>query len=422
MESGVFKNILVKPCMKNRTLLPDRLSTGSGSIFIRIWLAIFCSAAGSFLLLMSLSALVHADTGSAFLANGVVITQWLPAVLGLPIIKAIASRYPARTVLVAADAGSVLAAGLIAWAVQQPVWLVALLLAKGGFDSLSKVSRAVALKHYFSGKVLDRAASYYNTAMLVGGGVGALIGALVVQRLGLTGVLALCSALHGAAAMLYATLPPAGSSPAQPAGSAENQASPHVEVRLAVIYMVAAVALFQGYHNIARSVFPVDVLGMPHTGIALMQTVTNAAYVVGAVLAARVMLSNQRYAAMGLACHLLALLSIVPLPFMSSPGIGTAMYAVFAFGFEFAYCVHLRHIITTAPAAELPRVIANANAWALGLMVTISLAGSFLVDRTGLAAVTAATAGAALLVPLFAGRLARQAKAPRPMRADASIG
>jgi predicted MFS family arabinose efflux permease len=394
-----------------RGVTAARLSSGSGSIFVRIWLAIFCSAAASFFLLMSLSALVHANTGSAFLANGVVITQWLPALLALPIIKTIAARCPARAVLVIADAGSVLVAGLIAWAFEQPMALVVLLLVKGGFDSLSKVSRAVALKHYFSGRALDRAASYYNTAMLVGGGVGALIGALVIDRLALTGMLALCGALHGAAAALYATLPVAGHAHGQaPAESSAGPALPQTQVRLAAIYMVAAVALFQGYHNIARSVFPVDVLGMPHAGIALMQTVTNAAYIVGAVFAARVSLSNQRYAALAPACHLLALLSIAPLPFMSTPGPGTAMYAVFAFGFELAYCVHLRHIINTAPAAELPRVIANTNAWALGLMVAISLLGSFLVDRTGLAAVTVAIVGAAALVPLFAGRLAQTAE------------
>lgn len=97
------------------------------------------------------------------------------------------------------------------------------------------------------------------------------------------------------------------------------------------------------------------------------------------------------------------------------------MYALFAFGFEMAFCIHLRYLITAAPSAQMPRLIANANAWAMGLMVVVSLVGSYAVDRTSLGTITAMVVGAAALVPLIAHIAGRRHHAPMTAR-DTSLG
>lgn len=372
----------------------------SNSEFLRIWTAIFLASTATFLLLMTLSARVFSGTGSAFAANAVVLTQWLPAVLALPLIKFLAARHSPKALLVLCELGSAAVLPFVVPTASHVEALIGLLLLKGACDALSKVSRAVALKSYFSGGMLENAAAYYNTAALMGGGVGALIGALLLSRLDLPSVLALCAAMHVIASGLYASLPAAGRPVAAampPAGRVELEA----DVRSSVFYFIAAVCLFQGYHNIARSAFPVAQLGMPESGIALVQAVTNVAYIVGAFFAARLPSSRTPYAMTGPALHGLAVLSLLPLPFLSSQATGLLMYGVFAFAFEVAFCVNLRQLIVGAPAAQMGRIVANTNAWAVGLMVLLSLLGSYAVDKSSLAAVTAAVILLAALVPFF---------------------
>lgn len=374
----------------------------SNSEFLRIWTAIFLASTATFFLLMTLSARVFSGTGSAFAANAVVLTQWLPAVLALPLIKFLAARYSPKTLLVLCELGSAAVLPFVVPTVAHVEALIGLLLLKGACDALSKVSRTVALKSYFSGGTLESAAAYYNTAALMGGGVGALIGALLLSRLDLPTVLALCAAMHVFACGLYASLPAAGNAgAAAPATPQAGRVELDVNVRASVLYFIAAVCLFQGYHNIARSAFPVTQLGMPESGIALVQAVTNVAYIVGAFFAARLPSSRTPYAKTGLALHGLAALSLLPLPFLSSQATGLLMYGVFAFAFEVAFCVNLRQLIVGAPAAQMGRIVANTNAWAVGSMVLLSLLGSYAVDKSSLAAVSAAVILLAALAPFF---------------------
>lgn len=377
--------------------------------FVRIWAAIFATSVATFLLLMTLSAAVFTQTHSPVFANGIVLTQWVPAVLALPLIKSLASRYEGRSLLIAAEVGSALSLLVTVWLLNDLYPLLGLLVVKGTFDNLSKVARPIAVKRLFTGAALDRAASYYNTAMLIGGGVGALAGALFLARLSSQQVIALSIALHLISACIYATVAKTRQPAADQSGksrAANERVDP--DAQSALVYFIAAVALFQGYHNIARSVFAVDQLGMPASGIALLQAVTNIAYVAGALAAARINVTGGRYRIIGPLSHCSALATLIPLISITRPAFGVPMYAVFAFGFEAAYCVHMRFVITSVPSASMPRIMANANAWALGLMLAVSLGGSYLVSKIGFVPVTVIVVIIAVLVPLFA-RLRRAA-------------
>lgn len=389
--------------------------------FVRIWAAIFSSSVATFLLLMTLSAAVFTQTHSPVFSNGIVLTQWVPAVLALPLIKSLASRYDGRALLIAAEVGSALSLLITMRLLNDLYPLLGILVVKGTFDNLSKVARPVAVKRLFAGAALDRAASYYNTAMLVGGGVGALAGALFLARLSSQQVIALSIALHLISACSYATIAKARQ-PADQSGKSHavsERAEP--DAQSALVYFIAAVALFQGYHNIARSVFAVDQLGMPASGIALLQAVTNIAYVVGALAAARIDVAGGRYRTIGPLAHGIALATLIPLIFITRPAFGVPMYAVFAFGFEAAYCVHMRFVITSVPSASMPRIMANANAWALGLMLAVSLGGSYLVSEIGFAPVTLIVIVIAALVPQLA-RFRRAAFANRAGFLEKEVG
>lgn len=375
------------------------LKIGRAPVFLKIWASIFLASQATFFVLMTLSATVFGNTGSAFEANAVVLTQWIPAVAALLLIRAAAARYASRELLVVCEAGSAVILICVAPLVTHVPLLFAVLLVKGGFDSLSKVARTLALKSYFSGAALSSAASYYNTAALIGGGAGALLGTVLLHRLPFIGVLALCVAMHLVAALIYASLPTT-LKPTVATGAGAPASLSSVGVGPAIVYYVAAVSLFQGFHNIARSVYPVVQLGMQDAGIPLVQTVTNIAYIAGAFVAARIPATGGRYTVTGPLSHWFALLVLLPLPFMSTPLVGMSAYGLFAFGFELAFCVHLRQIIVALPSTQMARVVANTNAWAVGLMVLISLLGSFFVERVGLAPITVAIGGIAAIVPL----------------------
>ncbi len=407
--------------MNNPRAMPAAMPFSPGvwnPVFTCIWAAIFLASVATYFLLMTLAANVFAASGSALWANSVVLTQWLPAVVALVPIRRAVARHPPRALLMFCELASALLLVAVLFSAGTLALLMAVLLLKGSMDALSKVSRTVALKNYFSGKTLETAASYYNTAALAGQAVGALMGALLLGHLDMGAMLAVCGALHLAAAALYQSLPAASTAASAPAGgpkqAAEAQAADAARLRSAIVYFIAAICLYQGFHNIARSAFPVRQLGMAESAIGLVQTLTNVAYIAGAFVAARFSLAAGRYALVGPLAHAAPILCLVPLAFVTAPVPGLAVYALFAFGFEVAFCVHLRYIITAAPAARLGAIVANTNAMALGAMVCFSLAGSWVADRVGLWVVTGAVLLLSLLAPAVAYGLARRAASDAP--------
>ncbi len=379
------------------------LDRSTRSIFLKIWAAIFLASLATFFLLMVLAARVFNDSASPLAANMIVLTQWLPAVLALPLIRRAGASYSARNLLLTSEFVSALIVPAIAFVSGSYYAMIVLLLLKGGLDSLSKMSRAVALKSYFSGQALNQAASYYNTAMLAGAGVGALMGALLLSVLPLEAILGLCTLCHLVAGYLYTRLPATASmAKAAPAAAASQSTTVRdTRLRMSIIYYVSTVALYQGYQNVARSVFPTDQLGMDPSGIALIQTIASFAYIVGAIFAARLDLSGNRYAIAAPVSHVLTLLLMLPLPFITAAVPGLAVYGLFALMFEVAWAVHQRYMIVAAPPEQLSKIVANANALGLGLMIVVALLGSILVEHLNFGAVTVSFIVLALMVPVL---------------------
>ncbi|MCH9271756.1 MFS transporter [Pantoea ananatis] len=373
------------------------------SIFLKIWGAIFLSSLATFFLLMVLAARVFNDSTSPLASNMIVLTQWIPAVLALPLIRRAGARYSARNLLLGAEFASALivpSLGLISGAYYA---MIVLLLVKGGLDSLSKMARAVALKSYFTDQSLHRAASYYNTAMLAGAGIGALLGAILLSVLPLGAILGICTLCHMLAGYLYTRLPaPQAAITTVTANKQSAYVTPaDPRLRISIIYYISTVVLFQGFQNVARSVFPTEQLGMSSSGIALIQTIASFTYIIGAVLAARLDLSGKRYNVIAPMVHVFTLALLVPLPFITQVFPGLAMYGIFALVFELAWSVHQRYMIVAAPPEQISKIVANANAIGLGMMIIVALLGSILVEHIGFGIVTLAFIVLAVIVPVL---------------------
>lgn len=385
------------------TLSKERAERATRSIFLKIWTAIFLASLSTFFLLMVLAASVFNDSASPLATNMVVLTQWLPAVLALPLIRRAGARFSPRNLLRTSEFASMLIVPAIAFVSGSYYLMIFLLLLKGGMDSLSKMARAVALKNYFSGQALNQAASYYNTAMLAGAGVGALMGALLLSVLPLEAILGLCTLCHLVAGILYTRLPALANELKMPAanGAPINTSVRDYRLRMSIIYYVSTVALYQGYQNVARSVYPTEQLGMDPSGIALIQTIASFAYIMGAIFAARLDLSGNRYTVVAPVSHLLTLLLMLLLPFITMVVPGLAVYGFFALLFEVAWAVHQRYMIVAAPPEQLAKIVANANALGLGAMIVVALVGSILLEHLNFASVTLSFIVLALMVPVL---------------------
>lgn len=390
-----------------------RADVRGGQAFREIWLAVFLSSIATFLLLIVLSAEAIADGRSWTLANVIVMTQWIPAVAALPLIKHLSRNVPARRLLLACELGALALYPLVGLLDGTTAPLVAVLLAKGVLDNVSKVSRPVALRRHLDDELLHRSAAYYNVAALAGSGLGSLLGALAFGRTDLPVVLVGCAAAHAAAAWLYSRLSRVGE---------VGRGTTHVRaprrplspnVRSAVCLYVASVVLFQGVHNIIRSYYPVDILGLDPSSVGTVQTITSFAYIGGAVVAARLLVGDGYWRR---AClfHASAAAAMLLLPFVASPVPGLVAYAAFAFLFEVGFALHLRTIMVEAPASRLGELVADANAWSMGSMVVLSIAGSAVVDHVGMTTVTLVAASGAVLALAMALRARSGAHTTRP--------
>lgn len=364
--------------------------------FREIWLAIFLSSVATFFLLIVLSAEAIAAGHSWTLANVIVMTQWIPAVAALPLIKHLSRNVPARRLLVTCELGTLGLYPLVALLAATTAPLLAVLLAKGLLDNVSKVSRPVALRTHLDGVLLHGSAAYYNVAALAGSGLGSLLGAVAFGRVDLLLVLSGCAAAHAVSAWLYSRLSRVdeGGRGATGVRTPRHPLSPNV--RSAVCLYVASVVLFQGVHNIVRSYYPVDVLGLAPSSVGTVQTITSFAYIGGALVAARLLVGDG-YWLRACVVHASAAASMVLLPFVESPGAGLVAYAAFAFLFEVGFALHLRTIMVEAPASRLGELIADANAWSMGSMVVLAITGSVVIDHVGMTTVTLVSAALAFL-------------------------
>ncbi len=165
-----------------------------------------------------------------------------------------------------------------------------------------------------------------------------------------------------------------------------------LSVQRAIGLFIASVLSYQGFHNIVRAIYPIENLGTSTSGIGTIQFITSIAYIVGATFAAKMSIKTTNYFRNAVLIYIFTTICMLILPFLHSPIIGFSTYGLFAFLFEVGFCLHLRTIIIDTPKNRLGDVVANSNAWALGSMVVMSMAGSVFVEWAGLIALSAVQA------------------------------
>ncbi|MCA1298592.1 MFS transporter [Stappia indica] len=382
---------------------PGTYRLATDSIYLRSWACVLLSMSGTFLLLLSISALVYEQTGSAFLSSAVFGTQWLLAIASPPAVGWLTSRFKIIDILVWNDVAAAGLVVLVALALQWSVWLCLGLLAVHGFlEATNKSLRILPLKAHVPPTSIKQAISYFATSQYLASSFGAILGLLMINRISILEIAYLDALTFLASALLYRSLKsvridvPKG---AQRRREVVALAKTDPVLLRAACYLVLSTAVFQGYHNVARTEFAFQYLNLDHDGTMYIQIVSSIGIMVGAVAAGRLQGFMNAYrsalplvAAVGMLC----IGTFLPL----GPVGRLAMYGLFIMTFEVAFVVFQADMVARTPIELLPTVNAYSLAGMTSGMMLVVYLGAWATDMTSLLAVASALAIVAVFVSL----------------------
>ncbi|MFG2577434.1 MFS transporter [Streptomyces sp. NPDC048481] len=369
---------------------------------------LFVNTSGSFLVLVSLSTLVGSATGSGLLAAAVLSAPWLPALLMAAPLNRLLDRHAPERLVRLAEAVSLALTAAALLTPQRALLAVAgvLLLVRGFFEAVTRAATALVLRDTVPAQRLDRANTVAEIGKLTGVSVGAALAGPASAVLSLRGLIAVNAATLVLSALLAWALP---SAPAKaPDGATDGDgaratARPRVDDpalrRLFARFLL--VSFWQGFHTVAVTVVPVQVLGGGTRLVGVFVAVSSVALFAGSLAA----LPVQRH----LARVPSAVWAVLPMPpllaaLLAGRTVPTlALYALFLVLFEVAYLHYNNRLLATASAAELPSVVTlRATLLPSGVAVSILALGG-LCDLVGPLSTASVVAVVTVLVTASTG-------------------
>ncbi|MET9896549.1 MFS transporter [Streptomyces sp. NPDC006465] len=382
---------------------------------------LFVNACGSFLLLVSLSTRVGSATGSGLLAGAVLSAPWLPALLLAHPLNRLLRRHPPEHLVRAAEAASLVLtlAALAAPGRALAAVATVLVLARGFCEALTRSATSVALRAAVDPGRLERANTLAEIGKLTGVSLGAALAGPAAAVLPLRGLVAVNAVLLALSALLAWALPsPAGNTRANTTagtdrtdgeaaggaggagGAGEGAEGGRLRVTDPVLRRLFArfllVAFWQGFHTVAVTVIPLQVLGGGTRLVGVFVAVSSVAVFAGSLTA----LPAQRHLG-----HLpSAAWALAPMPFLATAVLAgrtaptLVLYALFLVLFEVAYVHFNNRLLAAATTEQLPAVVTlRATLLPLGVVVSILLTGA-LCDLAGPLPTALAVAAVSVLV------------------------
>jgi predicted MFS family arabinose efflux permease len=358
--------------------------------FILLWLAMLVSSIGTFMLLLVVSSHLLRAHGSGFGAASVFAFQWILPVVLVSLVRRFAESPNLRRVVVSSEIGGALvsvAIGLLLLASPSMIQVMVCFLVRGMFEAITKTARVVLVKLMFQGPALASASSTFNLSYYVGGVLGGLLGAALVVHVSLMTVCMVDAATFVFSAGCYLLLPkvcvPSRKSTTARRGAITDTLALMRSDRAlwaAVGYLVAAIGVFQGFHNAARTLLPIRHLGLADTAVMQLQIVSGAAIIGGAVL---VPLLGRRaqMRALAFGVHVLASVCLWFTAQVATLQSLFLAYFGFIFLFEVAFTMAQASMIQSCRAEDMATLSAGSNALGTGLLIGFSLLSGWLSDR-----------------------------------------
>ncbi|GAB3258922.1 MFS transporter [Kineosporia babensis] len=340
-------------------------------------LLLFSNTSGSFLVLVALSTQVGSDTGSGLLAGAVLSAPWLPALLLARPLQRLLTQHSARRLIRTAEICS-LALTLAAIALPGPALVVGAttaLLVRGFCEAVTRSGTSVLLRLVTDPGRLNRANTLAEIGRLTGTSVGAALVGPAGTVLSLRGLLVLNAATLLTSALLARALPEPGPA-VEPATdqAPEDRLSPliHNPVLLALFARFSLVALWQGFHTIAVTVIPLQVLHGDERLVGIFVALSSLAIFAGSLGA----LPVQKYLGRlpSATWLLLPLPPLVGAVLIARTVPSLLLYAVFLVLFEVAYVYFNNRLLAAATPEEIPTVV-TVRATAMPLAVVTAIVG-----------------------------------------------
>lgn len=369
---------------------------------------LFVNTCGNFLVLVALSTHVGSTTGSGLLAGAVLSAPWLPALLlAAPLNRLLSKRAPEGLVRLAEAAGLLVTAAALV-APDRAFFAVAatLVVARGFFESVTRSATSVVLRNTVASERLDQANTVAEICKLTGVSVGAALAGPAASVLSLRGLIAVNAVTLALSALLAWALP---SAPGGAAAGAKDGAGSKTGARLRVQDPVLRrlfarfllVAFWQGFHTVAVTVIPLNLLGGGTRLVGVFVAVSAVAVFVGSLAA----LPAQRYLA-HVPSTTWALLPMVPL--LAAVAVGRTvptivLYALFLVLFEVAFVHYNNRLLASASDEELPSVVTlRGTLLPSGVAVSVLVMGA-LCDLAGPLPAAFVVAGITVLVTAASG-------------------
>jgi predicted MFS family arabinose efflux permease len=365
--------------------------------FFFLWAAAITSQMANFLMLLTLSVRIFSHTHSSFSASIIFALQWIAPALFGRVIRWVCESFAPHRSLIAIECLSMVATAALGWAGELPAWCLPLLLVpRGVLEGAGKAVRLVAAKQIIPAARLRTFNPLLNTALPLGTALASLLGAVLIDWLDVHSTALVCCTLAlvaGTLSLFVGTgLPAAASGGGVARWSVFTIIRRKATLARPLVLLAITVGVFQSYHNVARTTYPLQFLGLPESSAMGLQVVSSSAIILGAIAVS--WLARRRWlpSDAGVSWIVGACALMCAVAQLRSPAIGYAAYFAFMFVFEVAFCRYQTAMVEAADATEIGAVSSFINALlpvTMGVMIAVL---AFLIDHLGFVLATWLTA------------------------------
>lgn len=358
--------------------------------FLLMWSAMLLSTIGTFLLLLVLAADIFTNGESSLKAGTVFAAQWILPIFLFPLIGIITSFGKINKTLLINELLAGAISILIGFFYQSSfIGILSLLAIRGLFEAISKTGREVAFKTYIPDELQKKASALLESSYYLGTGIGGILGALLVNYIDFKSIAIIDCGTFLISGICYYLLQKGPSVKPVPTKHKEwkkgiTEIKDNKILARTFFFLLLNVVLFQGLHNVARTVLPMGQLDLGVKGTQYLQMIFCGAITLSTFIFARYFVNDKDKG-------ILSTLRIISTGLFAYFAVSTqnvfasfSLYFLFASMFEISFLRHKTDMRLTCHKDNIGHVSALFLALAQGGMILTILLFGGLTDLIGL--------------------------------------
>jgi predicted MFS family arabinose efflux permease len=354
--------------------------------------SMFTSTIGTNILLVALSVYFFEKHQSAMAAAGVYVAQFTPIIVLMPVAWRLCDWLEPRQNLPLLEALSAIVTVMVGISVvlASPPVTYALLFGRGFLDMTTKAARTVALKSFAETEKVSSANIVVTAASYLGQAVGAMIGFLLIGKVGIITIASVDAASYALSGLICKMLPPVATAGTASGGyigmlrRGKLILQSDRSILKAFWILTCSVVFLQGYNQVARLWIPLAWLQLPANSGAISEAIGVIGITTGLIIAATI-LSGQRSSLRILLVVYVVASVLLFLPFQTKNTIGCFfIYFLFMASFEVAYMMAMSRLLVSVDRTDLPCLMVLFYGFAFGGMTLSVIVLGIATDIWGL--------------------------------------